>query len=127
YQTKIPASPLGVTKLIYANRTFFALGWPRFTSPDGINWTPHDVDVPLNSLAYANGAYIGVGDYGAILQSDPVPPDNPSCRLGLALGRSPQLTLFDAASRAVRIESSPDPGAPNSWQALTNLYPTASP
>jgi hypothetical protein len=115
-------------KIIYANHTFFAIGGgPLSTSPDGINWASHSVGGGFNGLTYANGTYFGVSYSGAILQSDPVPADYPSCQLGLTFGAFPELALYGAANRAIRIESSSDLGAPNSWQALTNLYPTTSP
>jgi len=108
-----------------------------WTSFDGQNWayqtnlwsaTPLTfASANLTKLVYINGTYIGVGPYGAILQSDPVPPDNPTCRLAMTLNESPQLALYDAASRAVRIESSSNPSAPSSWQTVTNLYPSTSP
>jgi len=113
-------------KLVYVNHTFFAPG-PMATSPDGVNWESHSAGVGFNSLTYFNGSYIGVSVSGAIQQSDPAPPENLSCRLSLTFNGLPSLALSGAASRAVRIESSSDPAAPNSWQALTNLYPSASP
>jgi hypothetical protein len=124
HQTNI-AAPYP-NKIIYANHTFFHLP-SGSTSLDGINWTSHYVGAGFNGLAYANGTYFGVGYSGAILQSDPVPPDNPSCQLGLMFGAFPELALYGGANRAIRIESSSDLGAPNSWRALTNLYPTRSP
>jgi hypothetical protein len=112
-------------KIKYANHTFFVL--PGITSPDGLTWTSHYVGAGFNGLVYANGTYFGVGHSGAILQSDPVPADNPWCQMGLMFGDFPELALYGGANRAIRIESSSDVGEPNSWQALTNVYPTTSP
>jgi hypothetical protein len=124
--TYIYAYPL--PKLVYANHTFFFFS-PLFTSEDGANWAlhPEGSSWRFNSLTYANGTCISVGDGGTILQSDPVPPAETSFGLGLRFTSFPELILSSGLNRAFQIEYRNDLGPAGSWQTLRNLYPTTNP
>lgn len=55
----------------YASGKWVAVGWGEkaFLSQDGLRWSEEPLPgyISLNGIAYGNGLYVAVGDYGAIL------------------------------------------------------------
>ena len=69
-------------KVSYVNGIFFATASNDslnvLTSPDGALWTELNLPISLtwiHGMAYGNGTFVVVGDWGTILQSDPVSSD----------------------------------------------------
>jgi PKD repeat protein len=69
----------GYYDVTYGNGTFVAVGWPWLivTSPDGINWTQRDPNLPLpypayyfESVAYGNGKFV-IAVYGGTILTSP--------------------------------------------------------
>jgi hypothetical protein len=64
-------SGLGARAATYANGRWVAVGWGEkaFLSQDGLRWSEEPLPGyrSLNAVAYGNGLYVAVGDYGHIL------------------------------------------------------------
>jgi len=60
--------------IVYGNGLFVAVGGSgtAFTSPDGINWTPHATgDISeKKAITYGNGKFVAVGSSGKIITSE---------------------------------------------------------
>jgi hypothetical protein len=94
------------------------------TSADGITWTFRNVpaiDAPLTAVGVAGGTFFVVGDYGTILQSDPLGELPPVLSLARGVGGCPVLTLTGVGGRSYRIESTTALRSGAVWQSRTNL------
>jgi hypothetical protein len=123
-------SYVNIKGLVYLNRSFFAVVGPSlFKSEDGLNWTSTSVRASfgISGLTYFKESYIVAGWSGTILQSDPVPPTNTGFGLALSFASFPELAITGGINRAFSIEYRDDLSSAVSWQAVSNVYPTASP
>jgi hypothetical protein len=112
--------------VIFAEGRFLAVGGPNsgpavvLSSPDGIDWTSHDLSAAtgvtlLRAAAYGQGTFLVVGDHG-IAQSDIV---TSSVRLGVNYNSNAEVEIFGPLGWSVTIESGTDINAP--WQVRTNV------
>jgi hypothetical protein len=111
--------------IAFADGYFVAVGgagsYIMATSPDGVNWplnTPGGGS--LRGLTHGNGTFVAVGDWGAVVQSDP--------RVWLSMVPGPAPTLVVSGPlgdyRIDRLEVS---GETFSWLPDTNTTATTSP
>jgi hypothetical protein len=123
------SAPLGPVSFgngtfLAASRRCYSIGLcvgpesPLISSTTGTNWTERQSLTIINlfGVTYVKGTFVLVGEYGAILQSDPFPPrlevvSNPA-------GGSFAFNLFGEAGEHYRIEASSDL---TTWSTLTNL------
>jgi hypothetical protein len=114
----------GFLQLEYANGLYYALVGPCIwgccggeeydviTSTDGNLWTHRFKGVQLADITLANGRLLAVGEYGSILQSDPL----------LSLQKEPlgELIIRKASGLPAQVEVSDDL---LHWLTLTNIPP----
>jgi hypothetical protein len=118
---------LTINDVTYANGIFLAVGSAIWTSSDGIAWVQRSTrSYWLRGATFFNQSFFGAGEFGDILQSDTIPPQQHSVALSLRFGAFPELVLSGASNRAFRIEYKPSL-TQGSWQVLSNIYPHTDP
>jgi hypothetical protein len=127
--SRVPNSePTVITRIAFGGG-FFAMTSPTGsirTSRDGLVWKRREtgysasfaVEVPSVSLfgvAYHNGTFVVVGNYGAILQSDPI------LRLNLVRNPAGTLEVLGPAREHFEIEGRDPAHASTAWESLVVL------
>ncbi len=92
-------------------------------STNGVNWETRTLTngMPVYGLTYGRGSFLGVGDSGAIVQSDPL------LSLKLRFTTSAELIVSGLKGRTYRLESVNDLRFGGSWSNRAAITLTNSP
>lgn len=110
--------------VVWGNGVFVAVGngGRILTSPDGVSWTDRSTNgVPIYDLTYGRGTFLGVGPFGAIVQSDLL------LSLKLRFTTSAELIVSGLKGRTYRLESVNDLRFGDNWSNRATITLTNSP
>ncbi len=86
------------------------------SSPDGVNWTPHNVfDYASLNITYANGSFWVLGDQGLIVECRVIPE---VASIQLLSNGAPNITVSGVGGMTNSIQTSTDL---KTWFTLTNV------